>query len=142
MSGLVPRSSCPLRHAGRQWTMDDAEPVLDVRRDMPWSGKARSPSSWLRRAGRTLSTATVGRILPWGVETGRAPARQGCTRGPPRDAPDTDLQETRVGTTSQGWKEPDKRKSPVDTTGQKRMISLRRQGLIRCPCPIATRRSW
>ena len=41
VSGLVPRSSRPLRHAGRQWTMDDAERVLDVRRDMPWAGKAR-----------------------------------------------------------------------------------------------------
>ena len=41
VSGLVPHNSRPLRHAGRQWTTDDAARVLDVRRDMPWAGKAR-----------------------------------------------------------------------------------------------------
>ena len=79
VSGLVPRSSRPLRHAGRQWTMDDAQRVLDVRRDMPWAGKARVAAelAW-RRPGRALSTATVGRILAWGVETGRVPPCSVC----------------------------------------------------------------
>ena len=72
MSGLVRRSSRPRRHPGRQWTMDDAALVLGVRREMPWAGKARvAIEAAGRRPGRPLSTATVGRILAWGVETGR-----------------------------------------------------------------------
>ena len=58
VSGLVPRSSRPLRHAGRQWTMADAERVLDVRRAMPWAGKARVAVELARRhPRRALSTA-------------------------------------------------------------------------------------
>ena len=72
VSGLVPRSSRPLRHAGRQWTMADAERVLDVRRAMPWAGKARVAVELARRhPRRALSTATVGRILAWGVASRR-----------------------------------------------------------------------
>ena len=41
VKGLVPRSSRPKSHPGRQWTMADAKRVLDVRREMPWAGKAR-----------------------------------------------------------------------------------------------------
>ena len=39
--GLIPRSSRPKSHPGRQWTMTDAKRVLDARRKMPWAGKAR-----------------------------------------------------------------------------------------------------
>ena len=41
VKGLVVRSSRPKSHPGRQWTMADAKRVLDVRREMPWAGKAR-----------------------------------------------------------------------------------------------------
>ena len=37
--GLIPRSSRPKSHPGRQWTMTDAKRVLDARRKMPWAGE-------------------------------------------------------------------------------------------------------
>ena len=71
--GLVPRSSRPKSHPGRQWTMADARRVLDVRREMPWAGKARIAFDVAERwPERAPSEATVGRILRWAVETGRA----------------------------------------------------------------------
>ena len=71
--GLVPRSSRPKSHPGRQWTMADARRVLDVRREMPWAGKARVALELAeRRPQRALSEATVGRILQWAVKTERA----------------------------------------------------------------------
>ena len=73
VSGLVPRSSRPKSHPGRQWTMADARRVLEVRREMRWAGKARiAPELAERRPGGAPSQATVGRILRWAVETGRA----------------------------------------------------------------------
>ena len=87
VSGLVPRSSRPLRHAGRQWTMADAERVLGVRRTMPWAGKARVTVELARRhPRRALSTATVGRILAWGVAARRVRPRSFCEGAGPDGA--------------------------------------------------------
>ena len=73
VKGLVPRSSRPKSHPGRQWTMADAKRVLDVRREMPWAGKARVALELAeRRPERAPSEATVGRILRWAVQAGRA----------------------------------------------------------------------
>ncbi len=73
LAGLVPHSSRPRRHPGRQWTMEDAALALGIRREMPWAGKARIALELAaRRPDRPLSEATVGRILRRGVETGRA----------------------------------------------------------------------
>ena len=44
--GLVPRSSRPKSHPGRQWTMADARRVLEVRREMPWAGRRASRRNW------------------------------------------------------------------------------------------------
>ena len=53
--------------------MADARRVLEVRREMRWAGKARiAPELAERRPGGAPSEATVGRILRWAVETGRA----------------------------------------------------------------------
>ena len=71
--GLIPRSSRPKSCPGRQCTMADAKRVLDVRREMPWAGKARiAPELAERRPGRAPSEATTGRILRWAVSSGRA----------------------------------------------------------------------
>ena len=71
--GLIPRSSRPKSHPGRQWTMADAKRVLDARRKMPWAGKARiAPELAERWPGRAPSEATTGRILRWAVSSGRA----------------------------------------------------------------------
>ena len=79
VAGLVPRSSRPLRHAGRQWTMADAERVLGVRRAMPWAGKAR--------VAVELASGTRGgrcRRPPWGASWPGAWLPGGC--GPARSA--------------------------------------------------------
>ena len=81
--GLVPRSSLPKSHPGRQWTMADAKRVLEVRREMPWAGKVRiAPELAERRPGGAPSEATVGRILRWAVETGRRSGARSAKGGP------------------------------------------------------------
>ena len=41
MRGLAPRSSRPLTHPGRQWTLADALRAFAIRGEMRWCGKAR-----------------------------------------------------------------------------------------------------
>ena len=72
LAGLVPRSSRPRSHPGRQWTASDAALVLGIRGEMPWAGKARIAAELAsRRPERALSASTVGRILAKGVADGR-----------------------------------------------------------------------
>lgn len=79
VAGLVPRSSRPHSHPGRQWTAADAALVLGIRREMPWAGKARVALELAsRRPERALSASTVGRILAKGVKDGRVPACSFC----------------------------------------------------------------
>lgn len=72
LRGLAPRSSRPLTHPGRRWTHADARRVFAIRGEMRWCGKARL--HWehsLRHPDRPLSLAAVGRIVQWGLESGR-----------------------------------------------------------------------
>ena len=67
--GLVPRSSRPKSHPGRQWTKADARRMLEVRREKPWAGKATIVHDVAERwPEHALSEATVGRVLHWAVE--------------------------------------------------------------------------
>ena len=72
MRGLAPRSSRPLTHRGKQWTPADARRVFAIREEMRWRGKARLPLEHnLRHPDKPLSLAAVGRIVRWGLESGR-----------------------------------------------------------------------
>ena len=44
--GLVPRSSRPKSHSGRQWTKADARRVLEVRRESRGRGRRPSCMTW------------------------------------------------------------------------------------------------
>ena len=72
MRGLAPRSSRPLTHRGKQWTPADALRVFAIREEMRWRRKARLHLEHnLRHPDRPLSLAAVGRIVQWGLESGR-----------------------------------------------------------------------
>ena len=72
MRGLAPRSSRPLTHPGRQWTLADALRAFAIRGEMRWCGKARLHLEHnLRHPDNPLCLAAVGRIVQWGLEAGR-----------------------------------------------------------------------
>ena len=85
VKGLVPRSSRPKSHPGRQRTKADAKRVLEVRREMLWAGKARiAPELPERCPAGASSKATTGLILRWVVETRRAQRCSFAKGGPSR----------------------------------------------------------
>ena len=72
MRGLASRSSRPLTHPGRQWTLADALQAFAIRGEMRWCGKARRRLEHnLRHPDKPLCLAAVGRIVQWGLEAGR-----------------------------------------------------------------------
>ena len=72
LRGLAPRSSRPLTHPGRRWTHADAQRLFAIRGEMRWCGKARLHLEHnLRHPERPLSLAAAGRIVQWGLESGR-----------------------------------------------------------------------
>ena len=87
IKALRRRSTRPLSSQGRHWDMIHARCVLDIRRDKPYAGKMRIFIEYNQLyPDRPLALAAVGRILRWGIKTGRIQRCDFQERARPRKA--------------------------------------------------------